>query len=109
MTRQSEHEIDQVLAPVAADYLPEEQAAAAEEAREAAASALFSLRLRPDVHEAVRIAATRQHTTPSALIRRWVTERVESTDSVDLPAAVAAVQRDVETIAALVIPVPRDR
>lgn len=109
MTRRPENEIDRALAPVAAEYLPEEEAAAEEEGREAAASAVFSVRLRPDVHKAVRIAAARQHTTPSALIRRWVTERVEPADRVDLPAAVAALQRDVETIAALVIPVPRDR
>lgn len=108
MTRRSEHEIDRVLAPIAAEYIPEE-AAAAEEAREATVSSVFSIRLHPDVHEAVKLAASQLHTTPSALIRRWVTERVEAASQGDLPAAVAALQRDVETIAALVVPAPRDR
>jgi len=109
MTRRSEHEIDRVLAPIAAEYIPEEAAAAAEEAREATVSTVLSVRLHPDVHEAVKLVASQLRTTPSALIRRWVTERVESASQVDLPAAVAALQRDVETIAALVVPAPRDR
>jgi predicted HicB family RNase H-like nuclease len=104
MTTRTEAEIDQRLAATAAEYVGEEQAAAEEEAREATASAVFSVRLSPATHEAVRAAAARAHLTPSALIRQWVTERVEETGDSDLPTAVAALRRDVERVADLVRP-----
>jgi len=71
---------------------------------EAAASAVFSVRLPPATYEAVRAAAARAHLTPSALIRQWVTERVEETGSGDLATAVATLRRDVERVADLVRP-----
>ncbi len=104
MTTQTEAEIDQRLAATAAEYVEEEQAAAEEEAAEAAASAVFSVRLPPATYDAVRAAATRAHLTPSALIRQWVSERVEETGTSDLNTAVAALRRDVERVADLVRP-----
>ncbi len=104
MATRTETEIDQQLAATAAEYVDEERAAAEEEAREATASAVFSVRLAPATHEAVRAAAARAHLTPSALIRQWVTERVEETDDSDLTTAVAALRRDVERVAGLVRP-----
>jgi len=50
MATQSEAEIDRLLAPTAAEYVDEEHAAA---------SAVFSVRLPPATHEAIRAAATR--------------------------------------------------
>ncbi len=105
MTTRTEIEIDQQLAATAAEYIDEERAAALEEAREATASAVFSVRLAPATHEAVKAAAARAHLTPSALIRQWVTERVQETDDSDLTTAVAALRRDVERVAGLVMPV----
>ncbi|MGI8537230.1 MAG: hypothetical protein ACR2K2_12195 [Mycobacteriales bacterium] len=104
MTTRTEAEIDQRLAQTAAEYVGEEQAAAQEEAREAAASAVFSVRLPSATYEAVRSAAARAHLTPSALIRQWVTERVEEPGDSDIATAVAALRRDVERVAALVRP-----
>ncbi len=104
MTTRTEAEIDQRLAATAAEYVEEEQAAAEEEAAEAAASAVFSVRLPPATYDAVRTAATRAHLTPSALIRQWVSERVEETGTSDLSTAVAALRRDVERVADLVRP-----
>lgn len=44
-------------------------------------------------------------TSPSALIRQWVTERVEATDNeTDLDTAVATLRRNVERLASLVRP-----
>ncbi len=104
MTTRTEAEIDQRLAATAAEYVEEEQAAAEEEAAEAAASAVFSVRLPPATYDAVRTAAIRAHLTPSALIRQWVSERVEDTGTSDLSTAVAALRRDVERVADLVRP-----
>lgn len=100
MTR-SEREIDRLLAATAAEYAAEEQAAAAEEAGEATTSSVFSVRLPAEVHAAVRAAAYRAHLTPSALIRRWVTEQVTQPAGSDL---VAALRRDVDRVAALIDP-----
>jgi hypothetical protein len=47
----------------------------------------------------VRQAATRAHLTPSALIRQWVSERVEDTGENDLASAVATLRREVERLA----------
>lgn len=102
MTTRTENEIDQQLATTAAEYVDEERAAAQEEVREATASAVFSVRLAPATHEAVRAAAAQTHLTPSALIRQWVTERVQETEDSDLATAVAALRRDVERVAGLV-------
>ncbi len=102
MTTRTESEIDQQLAATAAEYVDEERGAAEEEAREASASTVFSVRLAPDTYEAVRAAAARTHLTPSALIRQWVTERVQETEDSDLTTAVAALRRDVERVAGLV-------
>ncbi len=102
MTMRTENEIDKQLAATAAEYLDEERAAAEEDAREAKASAVFSVRLAPATHEAVRAAAARMHLTPSALIRQWVTERVQEAEDTDLSAAVGALRRDVERVAGLV-------
>ncbi len=104
MTTRTETKVDQQLAATAAEYVDEERAVAEEEAREATASAVFSVRLAPATHDAVRAAAARAHLTPSALIRQWVTERVQETDNSDLTTAVAALRRDVERVAALVQP-----
>ncbi len=104
MATRNETEIDQQLAATAAEYVDEERAAAEEEAREATVSAVFSVRLAPATHEAVRAAAARAQLTPSALIRQWVTERVQEIDDSDLTTAVAALRRDVERLAGLVRP-----
>ncbi len=104
MTTRTEAEIDRRLAATAAEYVEEEQAAAEEDAAAAAASAVFSVRLPPATYDAVRAAATRAHLTPSALIRQWVSERVEETGTSDLSTAVAALRRDVERVADLVRP-----
>jgi hypothetical protein len=78
MTRRSEAEIDQLLAPTAGEYAEQDRDAAlaeadesdeAEGAHEVARSAVFSVRLPPTIYEAVRQAAARAHLTPSALIR----------------------------------------
>lgn len=105
MTIRSEAEINRLLAPTVAEYADEERAAAEEESHAATASAVFSVRLQPAVYEAVKAAAGRAHLTPSALIRQWVTERVEATgEEEDLATAVATLRRDVERVAALVKP-----
>ncbi len=104
MTTRSDAEVDRLLAATAAEYVDEEQAAAEEESREAGASAVFSVRLPPATYDAVRAASARAHLTPSALIRQWVTERLEETSSGDLATAVAALRRDVERVADLVHP-----
>lgn len=104
MTRRSEAEVDRALAATAAEYVDEDRAAAAEETRDAASSAVFSVRLPPTVYDAVRQAAARAHLTPSALIRQWVSERVEDTGQDDLATAVAALRRDVERLAELAPP-----
>ncbi|MGH3902762.1 MAG: hypothetical protein ACRDTE_00955 [Pseudonocardiaceae bacterium] len=105
MTIRSEAEIDRLLASTAAEYVDEERAAAEEESQAATASTVFSVRLQPAVYEAVKAAAARTHLTPSALIRQWVTERVETTDEeTDLASAVATLRRDVERVSALVRP-----
>ncbi len=104
MTTRTEAEIDQRLAETAAEYVGEEQAAAREEAREAMASAVFSVRLSSATYAAVRSAAARAHLTPSALIRQWVTERVEEPGDSDIATAVAALRRDVERVADLMRP-----
>jgi predicted transcriptional regulator len=100
----AETEIDRKLAGTAAEYAEEDRAAAAEEARDAANSRVFSVRLSPSVYEAVRDAAERTHLTPSALIRQWVSERAESTGQDDLASTVAALRRDVERLARLAPP-----
>jgi predicted transcriptional regulator len=104
MTRRSNAAIDQLLEAAGAEYAEEDRAAAADEAREAVASAVFSVRLSPEVYEAVRQAATRAHLTPSALIRQWVSERVEDTGENDLASAVATLRREVERLAKLAKP-----
>ena len=104
MTERSEAEIEGMLAATGAEYADEERDAAAEETRDAANSAVFSVRLSPTVYDAVRQAATRAHLTPSALIRQWVSERVEDTGQSDLATAVAALRRDVERLADLAPP-----
>lgn len=109
MTIRSEAEIDQVLAATAAEYDAEERTAAEDEAREATASAVFSVRLAPATYDAVRAAAARAHSTPSALIRQWVTERVEDTGNSDLATAVATLRRDVQRVAELVPPADSGR
>ncbi len=106
MTIKSEAEINQLLAATAAEYADEERAAAEEESHAATAAMVFSVRLQPAVYEAVKAAAGRAHLTPSALIRQWVTERVEATEEEnDLASAVATLRRDVERVAALVRPI----
>lgn len=105
MTIRSEAEFNRLLASTAAEYADEERAAAEEESPAAAASTVFSVRLQPAVYEAVKAAAVRAHLTPSALIRQWVTERVDTTDNDnDLLAAVATLRHDVERVASLVRP-----
>ncbi|MCA1670923.1 MAG: hypothetical protein LC799_01515 [Actinobacteria bacterium] len=105
MTIRSKAEINRLLATTAAEYADEERAAAEEESQAATASTVFSVRLQPAVYEAVKAAADRAHLTPSALIRQWVTERVETTaEETDLATAVATLRRDVERVAALVRP-----
>ena len=99
MTDRTDAEIDQTLAATAAEYSEEDRTAAAEEAQEAAHSRVFSVRLSPSVYDAVRDAAERAHTTPSALIRRWVSERVEDSGDDDLTSTIAALRRDVERLA----------
>ena len=101
MTERSEAEIDRILAATAEEYADEDRAAAAEEEREAANSRVFSVRLPADVHEAVRQAARQARSTPSALIRQWVSERVADTEQNDLATAVSALRRDVERLARL--------
>lgn len=104
MATRPEADIDRVLAATATEYVDEEHEAAEEETREAVASAVYSVRLPPAIYEAVRAAAARAHLTPSALIRQWVTERVEGAIGGDLVQAVATLRRDVERVADLVRP-----
>lgn len=100
MARRTEVEIDRVIAPVVAEYADEDRHAAKEEVQEQAASSVSSVRLSPATYNAVRVAAARAPLTPSALIRQWVTERVDA-NSGDLTSAVAALSRDVERVAGL--------
>ncbi len=52
-----------------------------------------------------RLLAATASTVFSALIRQWVTERVEATDNeTDLATAVATLRRTVERVASLVRP-----
>lgn len=104
MSNRTDAEIDQELAVTAAEYADEDRAAAAEEAREAANSRVFSVRLSPSVYDAVRDTAERAHLTPSALIRQWVSERVEDTENNDLASTIAALRRDVDRLAELAPP-----
>jgi predicted HicB family RNase H-like nuclease len=104
MTKRTEAEIDRWLEPTAAEYAEEEQAAAEEESRAATASSVFSVRLPPATYAAVRDAADRVHLTPSALIRQWVTERVDEPGDDDLTAAIDGLRRNVERIAKLAKP-----
>ncbi|HEY5852717.1 MAG TPA: hypothetical protein VIW24_01375 [Aldersonia sp.] len=104
MTKRSQTEIDQLLDATAAEYVDEEGAAAAEEAREAASSRVFSVRLPPALYDAVRAAAEQAHLTPSALIRQWVSERAADTEQTDFAATVAALRRDIERLARLAPP-----
>jgi hypothetical protein len=104
MTKRTEAEIDRLLEPTATEYDDEERDAAEEESRTAAASSVFSVRLPPATYEAVRHAAARVHLTPSALIRQWVTERVEDPGKDDLTTAIDGLRRDVERIANLAKP-----
>lgn len=104
MATRPESDIDHVLAATAVEYVDEERAVAEEEAHDAARSSVFSVRLSPETYEAVRAAAAREHRTPSALIRQWVTERVEVVDGDDLAQAVATLRRDVDRVAELVRP-----
>jgi len=105
VAKRSEQEINELLAEVRAEYEDEDRAAAEEEEREAAARLVFSVRLPPEVYAAVRDMATRSHSTPSALIRQWVSERVAASDRPDdLNDAVARLRRDVEHVERLVRP-----
>lgn len=104
MTRRTEAEVDRLLADTAAEYVDEERDAAIMETQEAAGSAVFSVRLPPAVYDAVRQAAARVHLTPSALIRQWVSERVEDTGTDDLTSAIATLQRDVDRLANIARP-----
>lgn len=104
MTRRPESDIDRMLTATAAEYEDEDRAAAAEETRESTNSAVFSVRLPPEIYDAVRQAAANEHLTPSALIRQWVSERVEETSGSELSAAVAVLRRDVERLAKLAPP-----
>lgn len=101
MTQASEAQINRRLAETAAEYAEEDRAAAAEEAREASSSPVFSVRLSPATYDAVRQAAERAHLTPSALIRQWVSERVENAGHDDLASAVATLRRDLDRLADL--------
>lgn len=92
-----------------AEYAEEERLAAEEEVRERderdRKSSVYSVRLPPAVYEAVRVLAEAQHLTPSALIRQWISERVdEPADADDLTAAVAELRRNVERVANLARP-----
>lgn len=98
MIRRSDVDIAHMVDAVAVEYADEERAAAEEEARAAAASKVFSVRLPPDIYDAVRAAADDVHLTPSALIRQWVTERVEAHGEGDLQGMIAALRRDVERL-----------
>jgi predicted transcriptional regulator len=102
MTRSED--INALLAPTAMEYDAEEHAAGEQEVREAEAdtsSLVFSVRLSPDVYASVRAAASRAHLTPSALLRQWVSERVELGPNEDRGAVVAALRRDVDRVARL--------
>jgi hypothetical protein len=100
----STDDIDELLAPTAAEYDAEERAAAEQELREAEnepSSLVFSVRLSPELYTSVRAAASRAHLTPSALLRQWVSERVELGPDEDRSAVVAALRRDVDRVARL--------
>lgn len=96
------------LAQIAAGYAEEERAAAGEEIREREerdqASLVYSVRLPRDVYDVVRAIADREHLTPSALIRRWVSERAQEDDQDDIGEAMASVRREVDRLARLVRP-----
>lgn len=108
-----EEELRRKLAESAAEYADEERAAAEEEIREREerdrASLVYSVRLPREVYDAVRALAEQQHLTPSALIRQWVSERVDQAQPTekndgDLTDAVATLRRDVERLARLTRP-----
>jgi hypothetical protein len=101
MTKRTKAEIDRMLEATAAEYADEEREAANDESRSAAASSVFSVRLPPATYEAVRDAAARVHLTPSALIRQWVTERIDEPADSDLVTAIDGLRRDVERLAKL--------
>lgn len=108
-TKDVEDKLAVLRAKVRADHADEERAAAEEEIRERderdRKSSVYSVRLPAEVYEAVRELAERQHLTPSALIRQWVSERVQPADSNDdLSTAVANLRRDVERLAKLARP-----
>jgi len=59
MATRPETEIDRLLEPTANEYVDEERAAAEEESHDAAASAVFSVRLSPATYDAVRAVAAK--------------------------------------------------
>lgn len=111
MTAEQLQELDRHLAVTAAMFADEEREAAEEEIREAArdealreaASKVFSVRLPPSIHQAVKEVAAREHVGPTTLLRQWVTERVErETDTTgDVEDALTTLRQDVERVARL--------
>lgn len=104
-----EEQLNRRSAELAAEYAEEERLAAEEEIRERderdRKSSVYSVRLPPAVYDAVRVLAEQQHLTPSALIRQWISERVdEPGEAGDLTAAVAELRRTVERVAKLARP-----
>ncbi|MGH3495076.1 MAG: hypothetical protein ACRDQ1_17835 [Sciscionella sp.] len=100
-----EEQLNRRSAELAAEYAEEERAAAEEEIRERderdRKSSVYSVRLPPTVYEAVRELAEQRHLTPSALVRQWISERVDDPGGDDLTAAVADLRRNVERVAKL--------
>jgi hypothetical protein len=100
-----EAKINERMAALREEYAEEERLAAEEERLEREErdrkSSVYSVRLPPEVYDAVRLLAEKQHLTPSALIRQWVCEQVAPAEEDDLTTAVADLRRDVERLAKL--------
>lgn len=102
-SKEVEAELDSRRDALREAYAEEERLAAEEEIRghdeRDRKSSVYSVRLPPEVYEAVTVLAEEQHLTPSALIRQWIAERVVASEAGDLADAVAALRRDVERLA----------
>lgn len=97
--------------PALAEDLRRDRAAWADEEREAAEEEVLMARvgvldvmLGPDLYNVVREQALREHTSPHALVTRWVAERVADRAADDPETAVADLRRDVERVAKLMRP-----
>ncbi len=100
--KKADPELERHLAERRAEYADEEREAAEYEMFQARAG-IVDVTLPKDVYAAVRDIATKQKTTPHALLRDWAIERLAAVDAAeDAAAVVADLRRDVERVARMI-------